>query len=371
MKPGLARGILVAAVFALLAAVTIAGHYFSEQGLAPPPSKVKGLDVVFWSSFRYYLAWLLCAPAVLWLGRRVPIVRRRWGRAVTFHLMMPVAVALPFFTFRLLLNAALTFSSPPLHVVSLFWWRIITMESVSIAPIYWLLIAIGQVIQIRRDDRAGQLRRIELQRSLDAAQLDSLRMRLQPHFLFNTLNAMGALARQGDTDDVVQMVDHVGTLLRLSMETSGRQFVTLDDELRLLDAYLAIEEVRYRDRLVVERRIAPEAGGSLVPSLILQPLVQNAITHALAQRIDPTTLEISARRDATHLDVTVRDNGPGLPSGWTLASSAGRGLRTVAARLRALYGEAARLDVGGAPGGGTIVGLRLPLDAGAAPTGRS
>ena len=122
------------------------------------------------------------------------------------------------------------------------------------------------------------------------------------------------------------------------METSGRQFVTLDEELRLLDAYLAIEGVRHKDRLAVFRRIDPEAGAALVPNLIIQPLAQNAIAHGLGGRISPTTVEIAARRDGSHLEVSVRrDDGPGLPAGWTLHKGAGHGLANVRERLAALY----------------------------------
>jgi len=365
MKPGLARGLLVVAAFALMAAVTVAGSYLADRGLAPPPpASHKPLGLVFWSSFRYYLAWALWTPAIFWLSRRIPIARQRWLWPVAFHLAVPVLASAPFFAFRLMLNAALTFTSPPLHVVSAMWWRIVFTESLSIFPIYWLLLAAGSAIQLYRDDEARRVQAVELQRSLAAAELDAMRMKLQPDFLFNTLNAIGVLAQQGDTDDVVHVVDHLGTLLRLSMETGGRQFVTLGEEVRLLDAYLAIEEVRYKDRLVVVRRMDPAVGEAVVPSLILQPLVENAITHGLGRRIDATTLEISARLDGAALDLSVRDDGPGLPAGWTLAHGAGPGLSNVMERLEALYGDAGRLEVENAPGRGTIARLRLPQAVG-------
>jgi LytS/YehU family sensor histidine kinase len=146
------------------------------------------------------------------------------------------------------------------------------------------------------------------------------------------------------------------------METSGRQLVTLEEELALVDEHLAIEEIRFKDRLHVIRRIDPASRRALVPNLILQPLVENAIAHGLSQRLDASLLEISARQDGPHLRVAVRDDGPGLPPGWRLATGARGGLRNVMERLQALYGGAFRLDIENSATGGTVAELRLPFD---------
>lgn len=335
----------------------------APKAVLPPPARsvLKPFPVLFWSSFRYFLAWALVAPGIFWLSRAVPVARRRWWWPALFHLLVPIAASIPFFAFRLVFTSALEGRVAPLYVVPELWWKILSMESIAIAPTYWVLIGAGSVLQFYRDDEARQVRTIELQRALSAAQLDGLRMKLQPHFLFNTLNAMGALAQEGDTDGVVRMVEHLGTLLRLSMETSGRQLATVDDELRLLDAYLAIEEVRHKDRLRVTRRIDSSTGAALIPNLILQPLVENALVHGLGGRIDAQTVEIAARRDHLWLEVSIRDDGPGLPDGWTLQRGSGRGLKNVQERLTALYGDDAELSVEHAPGGGTVARLRLPL----------
>jgi LytS/YehU family sensor histidine kinase len=158
------------------------------------------------------------------------------------------------------------------------------------------------------------------------------------------------------------VVERLGTLLRLSMETSGRQTVRLEEELALLDEYLAIEEIRFKNRLRVVRRIAPGAGNALVPNLILQPLVENALVHGLQRRLDASLLEIAARRDGRMLRIAVRDDGPGLPPGWTLASGAGPGLRNVAARLEGLYGGRSRFELRDEAAGGTVALLTLPFD---------
>ena len=186
-------------------------------------------------------------------------------------------------------------------------------------------------------------------------------MKLHPHFLFNALNAIACLARAGDTDSVGRVIERLGTLLRLSMDTSGRQLVTLEEELALLDEQLAIEEIRFKDRLRVIRRIEPESRGALVPNLILQPLVENAIAHGLSRRIDASLLEISARRDGACLHIAVRDDGPGLPPGWRFAEDAGRGLRNVMERLRALYTTSFGFELANSATGGVVAELRVPF----------
>ncbi len=190
-------------------------------------------------------------------------------------------------------------------------------------------------------------------------------MKLQPHFLFNTLNAIQSLAAEGEHEAVVRVVEHLGTLLRLSMETSGRQFVTLDEELALLDSYLAIEEIRFKDRLRIVRRIAPDTRSALVPNLILQPLVENAIVHGLARRLDATLLEIAARRDGPNLRIAVRDDGPGLPVGWNLEANAGTGLKNVSDRMHGLFPGTSRFVMENGATGGAIALLSVPFaDAG-------
>jgi LytS/YehU family sensor histidine kinase len=235
------------------------------------------------------------------------------------------------------------------------------MLVLAVLPVYWLVLGAGTALQIYRDRKASQIHAIELRRLLEAAELDALRMKLHPHFLFNTLNTIACLARDGETEAVGQVIEHLGTLLRLSMDTSGRQLVTLEEELALLDEQLAIEEIRFRDRLRVIRRVEPASRGALVPNLILQPLVENAIAHGLSQRLDASLLEISARRDGPDLRVVIRDDGPGLPPGWRFATHARRGLRNVAERLQALYAASFHLDIVNSATGGAIADLRLPF----------
>ena len=324
------------------------------------------LSLIFLGQFRLYLAWALVAPGIFYLVRRVPLLGPRRWRAVAFHVLVPLAFSLPFFYLRLVVNMAFGLQLPPLEqLLQVPWGRVFVLQAVAGLPVYWTLVGLGTFLQFLREHAADELAAIELRRSLAVAQHDALKMKLQPHFLFNALNAIASFAREGDTDAVVRVVDHLGTLLRLSMETSAKQFVTLDEELALVDAYLAIEELRFGDRLRVVRRIAPDARRALVPNLILQPLVENALVHGLSRRLDASILELAARRDGRVLRVAVRDDGPGLPSGWSLAGNAGTGLRNVAERIEGLFPGAGGVQVENGATGGAVALLSIPFaDAG-------
>ena len=390
MKPRLARALIVLTVFGLLVVLAATDRYVTDLGRAPtprrrasefrlperrhprrsPPRRRRSAGcpspVFFLGQFRLYLAWALVTPGVLYLARRVPLLGRRRWRAVAFHVCVPLAASLPFFYLKLVVNMAFGLRLPPLDQLLLVpWGRVFVLQSVAGLPVYWTLVGLGTFLQFSRDHAANQLAEIELRRSLAVAQHDALKMKLQPHFLFNALNAIASFAREGDTDAVVRMVDHLGTLLRLSMETSAKQFVTLDEELALVDAYLAIEEVRFGERLRVVRRIAPDARHALVPNLILQPIVENALVHGLSRRLDSSILELAARRDGRLLRVAVRDDGPGLPPGWSLAANAGAGLRNVSERIDGLFPQAGGFRVENGETGGTVALLSIPFaDAG-------
>jgi two-component system LytT family sensor kinase len=364
MKPKRVRALLVVAAYILLALLSASAAYVSQgsKSAAGAKSAAQFSDVLL-ASFRYYLAWAILTPGILWLGRRVPLTADRWRWPLVFHLAVPIVGGWLFFVARLLVDAAFGIGNPSWGEVASNWWTIVIINAVLVPPIYWLLVGSGTALRFYKQFEARQLRAAELRRSLAAAQLDSLRTKLQPHFLFNTLNAMSCLADEGDTEAVMHMVERLGNLLRLSMENGGRQLVTLDEELALLDEYLGIEEIRFKDRLRVVRLVDPEARQALVPSLILQPLVENAVTHGLARRLGASLLEIACQRDGAELSIAVRDDGPGLPPGWTIGAGAGRGLRNVLARLRALYAGASRFEVSNGPNGGAVALLRLPFSA--------
>ncbi|MGL6290316.1 MAG: sensor histidine kinase [Silanimonas sp.] len=202
------------------------------------------------------------------------------------------------------------------------------------------------------------------------AQLKMLRYQLNPHFLFNTLNAISTLVLDRNNAVANQMVQGLSAFLRHSLDSDPMQRVTLKQELDALNLYLGIERIRFAERLTVETRIAPECWSALLPSLLLQPLVENAIKHAIARMIEGGRLTISAAREGERLVMQVADNGPGNPDLHHAngeGTGRGVGLKNTRERLRVLYGEAQSVDVRNGAGGGVQVTLSIPFEAGGAP----
>jgi two-component system LytT family sensor kinase len=312
----------------------------------------------------WYSMWVACTPLIFYLARRIRFQRGRWLAPLAFHLVAGVAVTVSAGVGLSVLFGGLVlgrgwpeglddFTRP-------FWSQLALVRALSDTSWYFLILAAGTVFAAYDDYRAKRLQAADLERSLVTAQVEALKMKLQPHFLFNTLNSINFMALERDTAAIVTMVQRLGNLLRASMQSNGGHFISLDQELTLLDQYLAIEEVRFRDRLRVVRRIDPAARGARVPSLVLQPIVENSIKHGFSRRLDASLLDIAIAREADQLVVVVTDDGPGLPPEWNPETDFGRGLNNVVARLQALYRGRWSFSLRPAQPHGTVAELRLP-----------
>jgi sensor histidine kinase YesM len=200
--------------------------------------------------------------------------------------------------------------------------------------------------------------RVALEGQLALAELKALRMQLQPHFLFNTLHAIGVLIHS-DPKAAHVMLTRLAELLRLSLDTASEPELPLEVELAFVEKYLAIQRARFGDRLTVRYALEPDAMRGLVPTLVMQPLVENALEHGVAPHARPGVIEIAVSRTADVLTIRVRDNGDGLSEGEGLLRS-GVGLANTRGRLRQLYGDRSRLTLANAVGGGLEAILEMP-----------
>lgn len=221
----------------------------------------------------------------------------------------------------------------------------------------WALMGALHGYRIYRKFRAREVEAARLEARFAEAQNHALRMQLQPHFLFNTLNSVSSLIHS-NPEGADRMISRLGDFLRMTLDASPDQLVPLRKELAFIEAYLAIERVRFQERLQVRLEIPLDLMGVLVPSFILQPLVENALKHGLSDRSQSGVLIVRARRDSEFLVLEVQDDGEGFVSGRE-----GVGLTNVRARLGLLYKWRHHIDILGAPGKGTLVVLRIPLDA--------
>jgi hypothetical protein len=222
-------------------------------------------------------------------------------------------------------------------------------------------IVLCYVVRRRERDRVGA----EAAAALRAATLHALAIELQPHFLFNTLNAIAALTRT-DPRTAERMIVHLSDLLRLTLDAGARGEHSLADELDQLDRYLALQQMRFGDRLTVQRQIEEGLHDVLVPTMLLQPLVENALAHGIGPKRGPGLLGVEARRTGESLELIVRDDGVGLTT--DTPGHEGRGLGNTRQRLALLHQDAAELTVAPLPAGGTIARVWLPVRR--APVGR-
>ncbi len=229
---------------------------------------------------------------------------------------------------------------------------------------YGAVLGAYHALEYRHRVREEEMRAVRLESDLHQARLEALRMELHPHFLFNTLNTVASLVEQQRYDDAVLMLARLGELLRTTLDHGGDQQVPLERELEFLEIYLEIVRTRYSDRLSVELAVAPDTRGALVPTLILQPLVENAVRHGVALRTGPGRIVVAARRDDGRLELTVADRAEGTAVAAGSPRGNGIGLANTRRRLEQLYGPAASLRLEPLEeGAGTRVTVGLPFVA--------
>jgi two-component system LytT family sensor kinase len=294
-------------------------------------------------AFSEWWLWALLTPIVVWLGRRFPLNSRTWPRSLAVHAIAGTALALA----KTMADRAV------FAVITGFWMYILASTFALQLVVYAAIVAATHGLEYYRRSRERE----QLERRLADTRLQLLNMQLQPHFLFNTLNTIAELVHE-DPDAADRMITALADLLRRSLALGGTQEIPLESELELLDTYLGIQKARFGDRLDVRVSIADDARGARVPILLLQPIVENAIKHGLAAR-----LELQVRVDGDGIVLEVTDEGTGATD-EALKGRAGIGLGNTRERLAALYGPAASLDLVNVPGGGARVTVRLPIRAG-------
>jgi two-component system LytT family sensor kinase len=320
-------------------------------------------------SFLYDLAWQLppwlflavAAPLIARVARRYPIGRDTWGRFLAPHLLANVCVAVGHVSVAVatgwLLGEAFFRDNSLAYAFGKMLAKGVQTELFT----YWLIVAMVHAYDYHRKAREGALVAAHLETALAQAQLEALKMQLHPHFLFNTLHAIGTLVRKHDMQGALRMLSGVGDLLRLALENTGRPMVPLKQELDFLRRYLDIEQIRFSDRLDVHMDIAPDVLDAQVPNLLLQPIVENAIRHGIAPRAAAGRIEVRAERRMHALHIEVRDDGVGLPPNFCAGGCPGVGLRNVLARLQQLYPRAHYIEVAAGEEGGVVVVIEIQL----------
>ena len=330
-------------VFALMTANEC--HSFTHFYL---PSLLYG--IVLWG-------WWGCVGSVLWkLGQRAPETLGFSAFSIAAHLAIGSLLGV---THLILLGSPLAGADPQTPISQ--WTGLLNLNRFGLELLlYGFLFGIAGIIQAQVHAHLESVRSLELQRQLSAAQLRALQMQLEPHFLFNTLNAITTLVELGRQQEATEMLGHLNALLKSTLKRTTPEKVPLSQELEIVENYLAIEQVRFADRLRIEIKVEPGTLDSLVPCFLLQPIVENAIRHGIAQCESNGLVEASAHRDGDRLRIEVRDTGSRF-NGHAKPGN-GIGLRNTRERLAHFYHDNYDMNAQPIATGGYSVAIAIPYE---------
>ncbi len=305
------------------------------------------LRVLFFVAPFWYL-WAAYAPAVIWMARHRPIERGRLLARSSLHLALAVVMSVSHTSLRFSLQPAIreqmhsnTDGLSNFDLLS----ALATLELPVHLVIYAAVLGVTYIVGYYRRLRERELAATRLGAQLTQARMQALRMQLNPHFLFNALNSVAMLVRDSNREEAVDTLERLSDLLRYVLEESDEQEVRLKRELEFIEQYLAIEAMRFGDRLRVRIDAASDTLDALVPNLVLQPIVENAIRHGIAGRSAASLVAVTARRDGDALHLRVEDDGPGLRDNQADRGGAGVGIGNTRKRLAELYGDGASVTL--------------------------
>ena len=319
-----------------------------SSGLAWQFTRSLGRPEIAWQSiailnFAYWYLWALMTPSIVWLSQRFRFEFGGLTRAFAVHVPAVVAAALC----HIAGMQAIQWWMALARGRQVAWWTEVQTAVLHYLDwemiTYWAIVGLSHALLYYRESRGRAVRAAQLEVKLAEAQLTTLQQQLHPHFLFNTLHAISALMHS-DVDAADRTLMRLSDLLRITLENLGQSVVLLQTELDFLSKYLQIEQTRFADRLTVRFDVQPEALDTRVPSLLLQPLVENAIKYGVAKKAGPGRIDISARRDGDMLRLEVRDDGVGLSEDALTALQKGIGVSTTRARLQHLFGADFRFE---------------------------
>lgn len=357
----------ILAFWTVLALITALGRRLDPRvELAPQIA-----SAVVTLSFIEYAIWAVLTVPIVWLSSRFSVEGgHRWIRIFFF---IALGVALAILVDQLIASVRSNLLPPPPN--RRFggrggggngWTRLSRLEFLDDLMVFFAILGAGIARDyfVRYRLRLEETTRLQahgakLQAQLATAQLAALRNQLNPHFLFNTLHAVSALVER-DPRGVRKMISRLSDLLRHTLEGSHTQETPLEDELDLIRRYVEIMEVRFQGKLDVETALDEAMRRALVPSLLLQPVVENAIKHGVGDRTDNAVIRINVHKEGDQLVIRVSDNGPGVPAD-ALPNETGVGLRNTRERLKQLYGDAQSFTLSNAPEGGAVAEIRLPF----------
>jgi len=326
---------------------------FSYEGAQPSFISLLLIQILAWS------VWVLFTPTIIQLSKRFRISKESWKKGLFFHLPFSVGFVLLFLIcyvsiFLIINQIAFSYTNFKSFYLT-FYFQIFQWCWL----IYWAVLGISYAVEYNEKFRDRELKNVQLEKDLGLAQLQALRMQLQPHFLFNTLHTIGAKVRLDEKQSAVQMLSLLSDLLRKVLHESDQQLNTVAQELDFLKEYLKLEQIRFENRLEIIFEVEDVLLSKSVPSMILQPLIENAIKHGFSKKLDARLLKVSILQHADTLELLVYNDGPSLNSFHP--KQGGIGLENIRKRLHRLYGAKGTLHIQN-EATGVLARIKIPLN---------
>ena len=344
---------------------------FQEAQHRPIP-----LSALIQQNFPWWLSWAILVPAIFWLAEKYRLDERdHLSSRIPVHFVAAAVLAAIHVSVCALLYYYSDFSylpaqargflpKSPQEIVIRWLGAYLIMDMVTYGVILGMYYVLDYQRRLRREALISERLRVQsaqLQHRMVEATLHALRMELNPHFLFNALNSISALVRKKENSAAISMIASLGDLLRATLERGGEAEMPLGEELKLVDLYMNIARVRFADRLRTVVDIPDDLRDAIVPTLALQPLVENAVRHGIGETGRTVTITISAKQQGDTLVIQVSDTGPGIPDTEDGDIPEGIGLSNTRSRLEQLYGARASLDVSNVSSGGAVATITMPL----------
>ncbi len=354
MAPTLLRGLGLVGMWTLIGLAFASQLYLSDNQLGRSITWTEAIGAPLED---WYVYGLLSIP-VIWLSRLYPPEGASKLATAGIHLLAALGFSLAWVALRTLVEqVGSRLSGDPLSFDEVFGPLLARTFPFNLL-IYGMILTVSHALDYYRKYHERTVQALELEKHLTEARLQALLHQLKPHFLFNTLNGIASLMHS-DVDAADRMLVRLSELLRITMSHTGAPRTTLREEVAFLERYLDIEKIRFRKRLEVTLAIAPEALDAQIPSLILQPMVENAVKHGIEPHARTGRIELGASVEAGRLLLTVADNGSGIPEGGPARQ--GIGVANTRTRLRELYGDEQKFELVNRPEGGLCVRVTLPF----------
>jgi two-component sensor histidine kinase len=317
-------------------------------------------EMLFTIEVLSWLPWAVGAPLIVWLADRLSNVKP--ALAWSAHGIAAAVIGLAYTAWSDQLTLRFQPFAPEFSHWTPRWPDDFYDNLMATVVLYACVLLIHWLLESRARVSARETEVARLNEQLAKARLLALRSQIEPHFLFNALNAVAGLIRESRADAAVQTVVQLSDFLRRTLAESNRQEVPLADEIELARRYLTIQQTRFTDRLRLDIEMQDGLENAAVPNLILQPLVENAVKHGIAKRKEGGSIRVAASASGDRLDLYIANDGPSLPHDWNQREQS-IGIANVCRRLRSLYGDASSFDIRSRDGGGVEVAIRIPLRA--------